>query len=136
MFIGRICSRSGFRSYTSAAAAATASDSSGALGPKQHSLASGALKAKIRAGDAVTGVLTNMTMDTNHVEMLGLMGAFDFLWVEAEHGTPSHADCERLYLAAERRGLPTLTRIGYGEHLEPGLMQVRPLLGAFVGGGA
>jgi len=121
-----------FRAYTSAAAPSGGGDGGGdgggaaegyALGPSDHSLASGALKAKIRNGDAVTGVLTNMWGDTNHVEMLGLMGAFDFLWVEAEHGTPSPSDCEKLYLAAERRALPTVTRIGYGEHLEPGLMQ-------------
>jgi 2-dehydro-3-deoxyglucarate aldolase len=117
-----------FRAYTSAAAPRGGGGGGGgaegyALGPNEHSLASGALKAKIRSGDAVTGVLTNMWGDTNHVEMLGMMGAFDFLWVEAEHGTPSPSDCEKLYLAAERRALPTVTRIGYGEHLEPGLMQ-------------
>ena len=93
-----------------------------ALGPLDHSLASSALKTKIRNGHAVSGVLTNMWGDTSHVEILGMLD-YDFLWVEAEHGTPSPSDCERLYLAAERRGLPTITRVGYGQHLEPGLMQ-------------
>ena len=70
----------------------------------------------------MNGVLTNMWGDTSHVEILGMLD-YDFLWVEAEHGTPSPSDCERLYLAAERRGLPTITRVGYGQHLEPGLLQ-------------
>ncbi|VEU33629.1 unnamed protein product [Pseudo-nitzschia multistriata] len=45
--------------------------------------------------------------------MLGLLG-FDFLWADAEHSSASPDHIARMILAAERRGLPTIVRIGYG----------------------
>lgn len=61
----------------------------------------------------LTGVVTGQYRDTDHVEMLGLLG-YDFLWADAEHSSATPDDVAHLILAAERRGLPTLVRIGYG----------------------
>ena len=49
--------------------------------------------------------------DLREIEILGMLG-YDFLWVEAEHSSAVSSDCEPMYIAAERRGLPTITRIG------------------------
>lgn len=59
------------------------------------------------------GVVTGLYQDTDHVELLGLLG-YHFVWADAEHSSASPSDIARLLLAAERRGLPTLVRIGYG----------------------
>ena len=59
------------------------------------------------------GVVTGLYQDTDHVEILGLMG-YDFLWADAEHSSASPSDMSRLILAAERRGMPTIVRIGHG----------------------
>jgi len=45
--------------------------------------------------------------------MLGLLG-YDFLWADAEHSSASPDHIANMMLAAERRGLPTIVRIGYG----------------------
>jgi len=45
--------------------------------------------------------------------MLGLLG-YDFLWADAEHSSATPDDITNMILAAERRGLPTLVRIGCG----------------------
>ena len=42
------------------------------------------------------------------------MLGYDFLWAEAEHSTASPESIERLIIAAERRGMPSLVRVGYG----------------------
>jgi len=64
-------------------------------------------------GPPILGVVSGLYQDTDHVEILGLLG-YDFLWADAEHSSASSSDMARLILAAERRGLPTLVRIGYG----------------------
>ncbi|KAL3907678.1 MAG: hypothetical protein SGARI_003418 [Bacillariaceae sp.] len=46
--------------------------------------------------------------------MLGLLGGYDFLWADCEHSSGSPDDVLNMILAAERRGMPTLVRIGYG----------------------
>lgn len=79
-----------------------------------HSLADGALKRKLRdpARPPIVCCLTNMQPETSHVEMLGAMGWLDFLWLECEHSAASASDCMSTYVAAERRGLPCVTRVG------------------------
>lgn len=78
-----------------------------------HSLTNGRLKFRLRNGLALTGVVTGQYRDTDHVEMLGLLG-FDFLWADCEHSSGSPDHVLSLILAAERRGMPTLVRIGSG----------------------
>lgn len=80
---------------------------------RQHSLKDGTLKDRFRKGLPTVGVVTGLYQDTDHVEILGLLG-YDFLWADAEHSSASASDMARLILAAERRGMPTLVRIGYG----------------------
>lgn len=84
----------------------------------KHSLKDGTLKRKLQnsAGSTVPpvfGVVSGLYQDTDHVEMLGLLG-YDFLWADAEHSSATPSDVARWILAAERRGMPTLARIGYG----------------------
>lgn len=79
---------------------------------QQHSLSDGTLRRKFRSGHPTLGVVTGFN-DTDHVEMLGLLG-YDFLWADAEHSTANASTIANLILAAERRGLPTLVRVGYG----------------------
>lgn len=112
-------------SFTAAAAAATQRkyhcrciSSSNAqnnisLPTEQHSLSNGTLRHKLRSGHPTLGVVTGFHNDTDHVETLGLLG-YDFLWADAEHSTANASTVANLILAAERRGMPTLVRIGYG----------------------
>jgi hypothetical protein len=81
--------------------------------PHDHSLSNGRLKHRLRCGLPLTGVVTGQYRDTDHVEMLGLLG-YDFLWADCEHSSGSPDHVLNLILAAERRGIPTLVRIGYG----------------------
>ena len=81
--------------------------------PEQHSLSNGSLRHKLRSGQPTLGVVTGFHNDTDHVETLGLLG-YDFLWADAEHSTANASTVANLILAAERRGMPTLVRIGYG----------------------
>ena len=39
------------------------------------------------------------------------MCRYDYLWLDTEHGTASPASAEAIFLAAERRGLCTITRV-------------------------
>jgi len=80
---------------------------------RHHSLKEGSLKHRLQSGLPAVGVVSGLYQDTDHVEILGLMG-YDFLWADAEHSSASPSDMARLILAAERRGMPTLVRIGYG----------------------
>jgi 4-hydroxy-2-oxoheptanedioate aldolase len=80
---------------------------------RQHSLKDGTLKYRFKKGIPTVGVVTGLYQDTDHVEILGLLG-YDFLWADAEHSSASPSDIARLILGAERRGMPTLVRIGYG----------------------
>jgi len=91
----------------------------------QHSLASPpqqnpndlsllTLRERIRQGYPTVGVVSGLVTDTEHVEILGLLGGFDFLWADAEHSYAGPQDIAKLILAAERRGMPTWVRIGYG----------------------
>ena len=77
-----------------------------------HSLGS-SLRERLHKGQPLAGVHTTFYGDTSHVEQIGLLG-YDFLWAEAEHSSASPESIERLILAAERRGLPALVRVGYG----------------------
>lgn len=81
--------------------------------PNSHSLQNNRLKHRLRNGLPLTGVVSGQYRDTDHVEMLGLLG-YDFLWADAEHSSAGPDDIATMILAAERRGLPTLVRIGYG----------------------
>lgn len=80
---------------------------------RQHSLADNTLKQKLRSGHPTVGVVTGFHNDTDHVETLGLLG-YDFLWADAEHSAANPSSISNLIMAAERRGMPTLVRIGYG----------------------
>ena len=80
---------------------------------QQHSLSNGKLRHKLRSGQPTLGVVTGFHNDTDHAETLGLLG-YDFLWADAEHSTANASTIANLILAAERRGLPTLVRIGDG----------------------
>ena len=80
---------------------------------RQHSLQDGTLRHKLRNGYPTVGVVTGFYNDTDHVETLGLLG-YDFLWADAEHSSAGPSSVAKLVLAAERRGMPTLVRIGYG----------------------
>ena len=81
--------------------------------PNSHSLHYNRLKDRLRSGLPLTGVVSGQYRDTDHIEMLGLLG-YDFLWADAEHSSAGPDDIASMILAAERRGLPTLVRIGYG----------------------
>jgi 2-keto-3-deoxy-L-rhamnonate aldolase RhmA len=61
----------------------------------------------------IKGVVTGQYRDTDHVEILGLLG-YDFLWIDCEHSSGSPDHVLNLLVAAERRGLPAIVRIGYG----------------------
>jgi hypothetical protein len=79
-----------------------------------HSLQDGRLKRLLNdSTQPVTGVVTGQYRDTDHVEILGLL-RYDFVWIDCEHssGTPDHV--LNLIIAAERRNLPSLVRMGYG----------------------
>ena len=89
------------------------SNLSSAYPPFSHSLQNNRLKHRMRNGLPLTGVVSGQYRDTDHVEILGLLG-YDFLWADAEHSSASPDDIASMILAAERRGLPTLVRIGYG----------------------
>uniref|UniRef100_A0A7S4RKI3 EF-hand domain-containing protein n=1 Tax=Ditylum brightwellii TaxID=49249 RepID=A0A7S4RKI3_9STRA len=79
----------------------------------QHSLHDRTLKQKLRRRLPTVGVVTGFHNDTDHVEAMGLLG-YDFLWADAEHSSAGPESVSKLILAAERRGMPTLVRIGYG----------------------
>ncbi len=81
--------------------------------PNSHSFQNNRLKYRLQNGLPVTGVVSGQYRDTDHIEMLGLLG-YDFLWADAEHSSAGPDDVASMILAAERRGLPTLVRIGYG----------------------
>jgi 4-hydroxy-2-oxoheptanedioate aldolase len=83
--------------------------------PTSHSLRHGRLKHRLRNGLPLTGVVSGQYRDTDHVELLGLMG-YDFLWADCEHSSGSPDHVLNMIVAAERRGMPTLVRIGYGYH--------------------
>jgi hypothetical protein len=89
------------------------SSSSSSFFPHAHSLSNGRLKQYLRRGWPLTGVVTGQYRDTDHVEQLGLLG-YDFLWADCEHSTASPDHVLKLIIAAERRNMPTLVRIGYG----------------------
>ena len=77
-----------------------------------HSLTRPTLKQLIQAKKPAIGALTDgLQGDTTHVEMLGLFD-YDFLWVDCEHSAATPSSVEGLYLAAERRNLATITRVG------------------------
>ena len=79
----------------------------------QHSLTNNSLKHKLTTNQPLRGMHTTFYGDTSHIEQVGLLG-YDFLWAEAEHSSASPESIERMILAAERRGLPTVVRVGYG----------------------
>jgi HpcH/HpaI aldolase/citrate lyase family len=80
---------------------------------QRHALQISRLKDLLIEGKPVRGVVSGQYGDTDHIEMLGLLG-YDFLWADAEHSSASSSDISRCILAADCRGLPTLVRVGYG----------------------
>lgn len=66
----------------------------------------------MHSGKPVRGVVSGQYGDTDHVEMLGLLG-YDFLWADAEHSSATPADVARWIMAADNRNFPTLVRVGY-----------------------
>ncbi len=81
--------------------------------PSRHSLSNNTLKQRLQSNQPLVGMHTTMFGDTSHVEQTAMLG-YDFLFAEAEHSVASPESIERLIIAAERRGLPTLVRVGYG----------------------
>ena len=79
----------------------------------RHSLQSSRLKDLLRDGKPIRGVVSGQYRDTDHIEMLGLLG-YDFLWADAEHSSASPSDVAQQIVAADCRGLPTLVRVGFG----------------------
>jgi 4-hydroxy-2-oxoheptanedioate aldolase len=66
-------------------------------------------KAKLRAGETVFGCFTRYP-DPALVEFLGHCG-WDFVVIDAEHGTIEPRDCENMVRAAELRDLTPLVRV-------------------------
>lgn len=66
------------------------------------------LKARLRAGEALHGVL-NPYADANQAELLAMSG-WDFLLFDAEHGVLQPADLAHLARACEQRGCTPLVR--------------------------
>ncbi len=67
------------------------------------------LKIKLAAGQKLTGCAIQSPMPA-FAEICGLAG-FDFLFIDAEHGPLSEADCLAMVTAAQLRGLATLIRV-------------------------
>ena len=73
-----------------------------------------ALRARLRAGERVTGALVRMPAE-ELVEMLAVAG-HDFVLIDCEHG-PADVIALRTHLAlADAHGLPVLVRPGEGEY--------------------
>ena len=89
------------------------SEANSAFRPSSHSLQDNRLKHRLQNSLPLTGVVSGQYRDTDHIEMLGLLG-YDFLWADAEHSSAGPDDIASMIIAAERRGLPTIVRIGYG----------------------
>jgi 2-keto-3-deoxy-L-rhamnonate aldolase RhmA len=58
----------------------------------------------------LVGALMSNSLPISYIEQLGMIG-YDFVWIDAEHGTIMPSDTEAIYTAAERRGMSTLTRV-------------------------
>lgn len=140
--ISKICLGSSWstRASTTAASTASLSVSSGAgtrlfstNSPNDtrhyHSLQTSRLKDLLQSGQPLRGVVTGQYGDTDHIEMLGLIG-YDFLWADAEHSSASPSDVARSIMAADCRGLPTLVRVGYGYQNTIGHIQKYLVAGA------
>src|SRR3712207_4329177 len=68
-----------------------------------------ALKAKLRAGERVSGVLLTIP-NADLVEMFGHLG-YDFVFLDAQHGGIGVETARELMRAAELTGLTTLVRV-------------------------
>lgn len=82
----------------------------------EHSVYDGKLRKRIREekNQPTIGAITmSYGSDTDHIEMLGLLG-YDFLWADTEHSCATPESIHSFIIAAERRGMPTIVRIGYG----------------------
>ena len=66
-------------------------------------------KAKLEAGETVFGCFVRYP-DPGLIELLGFQG-WDFLVLDAEHGTIEPRDCENLVRAAELRGVTPIVRV-------------------------
>lgn len=71
------------------------------------------LKARLRAGDSLLGVLLRIPGD-DLVEMAGWSG-FDFVVIDCEHGPADVALLRQHIMAAELHGMPALVRLGTAE---------------------
>jgi 4-hydroxy-2-oxoheptanedioate aldolase len=70
------------------------------------------LKARIRGGDRLLGVLLRVPAD-ELVEMAALSG-FDFVFLDCEHGPADVVEVRR-HILAQLHGVPSLVRVGSGE---------------------
>jgi 4-hydroxy-2-oxoheptanedioate aldolase len=66
-------------------------------------------KAKLKAGETVLGSFVR-TPDPSIIEFLGYQG-WDFLTIDAEHGTIDPQQCEQMVRAAELTGVTPLVRV-------------------------
>jgi 4-hydroxy-2-oxoheptanedioate aldolase len=71
------------------------------------------LKARIRGGDRLLGVLLRPPAE-ELVEMAAL-SAFDFIFLDCEHGPADVVEVRRHIAVAQVHGVPTLVRVGSGE---------------------
>jgi 4-hydroxy-2-oxoheptanedioate aldolase len=71
------------------------------------------LKARIRAGDQLLGVLLRLPAE-ELVEMAALSG-FDFVFLDCEHGPADVVEVRRHIVLAQLHGVPSLVRVGSGE---------------------
>lgn len=86
------------------------------------------LKAKIRSGKTVFGVMMNIASPAL-VELIGHLG-FDWVFIDAEHGPMDVETCEQMVRAAEITGMTPMIRMPYPEprlinkYLDTGAMGV------------
>ncbi|MEC5180587.1 HpcH/HpaI aldolase family protein [Arthrobacter sp. CG_A4] len=71
------------------------------------------LKTRLAAGDRLRGLLVRVPAPML-IDMAGTNG-FDFIFLDAEHGTADQRDLAEHITAARAAGLPTLVRIGEDE---------------------
>lgn len=67
------------------------------------------IRTKTEAGDAVFGVIVQLPSPES-VEMAGYTG-YDFVWIDAEHGTLTLTDINNMIRAAEAVGVDAIVRV-------------------------
>ena len=56
------------------------------------------------------GALIGSSLPIPYIEQLGMVG-YDYIWVDAEHGTITPTEAQCIFTAAERRNMATLARV-------------------------